>query len=102
MLLAFFGRLVGYGMSGFGVYLFNPAIMDIDRPYWIDVRMDLPVLVFSLAVTAFATVAAGMFPAVRASGVKIGDVLKDETRGSSSLRLGRFSSVLVITEIAGS
>jgi len=41
-----------------------------------------------------------MFPAVRASGVKIGDVLKDGTRGSSSLRLGRFSSMLVVSEIA--
>jgi predicted permease len=100
LLLAFFGGLVGYGLSAFGVYVFNAAIMDIERPYWIDVRMDLPVLAFSIAVTAFATVAAGMFPAVRASGVKIGDVLKNETRGSSSLRLGRFSSALVITEIA--
>ena len=34
------------------------------------------------------------------SGVQVGNVLRDETRGSSSLRLGRFSSSLVVTEIA--
>ena len=100
LLLAFLGGLLGLGLSAFGVYLFNAAIADIFRPYWIDVRMDLPVLVFSLVVTAMATIAAGVFPALRASGVEIGDVLKDESRGSSSLRLGRFSSALVITEIA--
>ena len=100
LLLAFLGGLLGLGLSAFGVYLFNAAIADIFRPYWIDVRMDLPVLVFSLVVTAVATIAAGVFPALRASGVEIGDVLKDESRGSSSLRLGRFSSALVITEIA--
>ena len=100
LMLAFLGGLLGLSLSAFGVYLFNAAIANIVRPYWIDIRMDLPVLVFSLIVTAVATVAAGVFPAVRASGVKIGDVLKDETRGSSSLRLGRFSSALVITEIA--
>ncbi len=100
VVLAFLGGLLGVGLSGLGVYIFNLAIADIFRPYWLDVRMDLPVLVFSLVTTAVATVAAGMFPAVRASGVKIGDVLKDGTRGSSSLRLGRFSSMLVVSEIA--
>ena len=100
VVLALLGGLLGFGLSALSVYIFNIAIADIFRPYWIDVRMDLPVLVFSVVTTAVATVAAGMFPALRASGVRIGDVLKDGARGSSSLRLGRFSSMLVVSEIA--
>jgi predicted permease len=94
------GGILGVVLSAWGVRVFNAALEGIYRPYWIDIRMDMPVLLFSLAVTAAAALAAGMYPAVRASGVKIGEILKDESRGSSGLRLGRFSSGLVVTEIA--
>jgi predicted permease len=94
------GGLLGLALSAWGVRVFNAALDGIYRPYWIDIRMDLPILLFTLAITAAAAMAAGVVPAVRASGVKIGEILKDESRGSSGLRLGRFSSGLVVTEIA--
>ena len=99
-ILAILGGALGLGMSAWGVQVYNSFTADIYRPYWLDVRMDLPVLLFTVAVTAVAAVAAGMLPALRASGVEIGEILKDESRGSSSLRLGRFSTMLVVTEIA--
>jgi predicted permease len=94
------GGVLGIALSAWGVRVFNAALEGIYRPYWIDIRMDMPVLLFSLAVTAAAAFAAGLYPAMRASGVKIGEILKDESRGSSGLRLGRFSNSLVVTEIA--
>jgi putative ABC transport system permease protein len=51
-------------------------------------------------VTVGAAVAAGIFPALRASGTGLDSVLRDESRGSSGLRLGRFSTVLVVGELA--
>jgi len=37
---------------------------------------------------------------VRASGVKLHEILQDESRGTSSFRIGRFSTALVVGEIA--
>ena len=99
-MLAIVGGLAGVAMAWIGVEVFNASILDIQKPYWIDIRLDGPALLFTLAITAFACVAAGTVPAIRASGGKIHEILQDESRGSSSFRMGRISSVLVIGEIA--
>ncbi len=99
-LLVSAGGLLGVAIGWFGVEWFNAAILDVQKPYWIDIRLDGAALLFTLAITAFASLAAGVVPAVRASGAKIHEILQDESRGSSSFRMGRFSSGLVIGEIA--
>ncbi|MEX2048206.1 MAG: ABC transporter permease [Gemmatimonadota bacterium] len=99
-LIAALGGAAGVVLAYVGIEIFNAAILDIEKPYWIDIRMDLPALFFTLGITAFAALAAGTVPAVRASGTKIHEILQDETRGTSSMRLGRFSSALVVAEIA--
>jgi predicted permease len=99
-LIAVLGGALGVAFAYLGVEAFNAAILDIEKPYWIDVRLDAPALLFTLAITGFAAMAAGSLPAVRASGAKLHEVLQDENRGTSSLRMGRFSTALVIGEIA--
>lgn len=98
--LATLGGLGGVVLAHFGVQAFNASILDIEKPYWIDIRLDAPALLFTLALVAFTSLAAGVVPAVRASGAKIHEILQDESRGSSGLRLGRFSNALVVGEIA--
>ena len=100
LVLAAVGGLLGLVMATWGLNVYNNAIVDVQKPYWIDAHIDIPTLLFTIAITALAAVAAGMLPALRATGTQVGDVLRDEARGSSSLRLGRFSSSLVVTEIA--
>jgi predicted permease len=53
-----------------------------------------------LGLIIIAAVVAGTVPAVQASGVDVNAVLQDESRGTSSLRIGRFSRALVVVEIA--
>ncbi|MBT8338171.1 MAG: ABC transporter permease [Gemmatimonadetes bacterium] len=98
--LAVLGGTIGVLIAWGGVEYYRLVVADIYKPYWIDFRMDLPVLGFSLVVTAIATVAAGIVPALRASGLGLGEILKDEGRGSSSLRMGRLTNALVMAEIA--
>ena len=98
--LALVGGALGLVLAWVGIDLFNAALVDIEKPYWIDIRVDGPALTFALGVTMLASVAAGTIPAIRASGLGLGEILKDEGRGSSSFRLGRFSTALVIGEIA--
>ena len=94
------GGIVGIAIAWFGVEVFNAYIAGIEKPYWIDVRVDAPALLFAFAVTTAASLAAGVYPALKASGLGFGAVLRDEGRGSTSLRLGRFSHALVVGEVA--
>jgi len=100
LVIALLGGVLGVGLAYTGLELFNAAILDIQKPYWIDNRLDLPALLFALAAIVVATLAAGTLPAIRASGLGVGEVLSEEARGSSSRRLGRLTAALVVTEIA--
>ncbi|MCH7563392.1 MAG: ABC transporter permease [Gemmatimonadetes bacterium] len=94
------GGAVGVVIAYYGIAAFNASIADIQKPYWIVIRLDGAAVLFTIGITAVASLVAGTLPAVRASGGQIHDILKDESRGSSSLRMGRFSTGLVIGEIA--
>ncbi|HKV11828.1 MAG TPA: ABC transporter permease [Thermoanaerobaculia bacterium] len=100
LVLAFFGTLVGIVLAYFGVRAFNAAIVDTNPPFFIKIELDLPALLFAFGVTLLATVLAGLMPALQASRADLNEVLKDEGRGSSSLRLGKFSRAVVIGEVA--
>ena len=100
LVLGILGGLVGLVLARIGTDLFNVAVTNIEKPYWIDMRLDLPALLFTAAVTLLAAMAAGTIPALRASGASVGTVLRDESRGASSLRVGRLSGALVVGELA--
>ncbi|MEM7414578.1 MAG: ADOP family duplicated permease [Gemmatimonadota bacterium] len=100
LVLALFGGMLGVAIAWVGVTTFGAAIVSIEKPFWIDMGLEPRGLIFATAVTLVATLAAGVYPALRASGLGMGSILKDEGRGSSSLRLGRFSSMLVVGEVA--
>ena len=99
-LLAVVGTALGLAVAYVGIDLFNRSIVDTDPPFWIDIRLDPAVLLFTAGLTLVATVASGLFPALQASRADVNEILKDESRGSSSLRMGRMSRALVVAEIA--
>jgi putative ABC transport system permease protein len=100
LVLAAAGAVLGLGIGWFGVRLFSAAVASTDPPYWLDFSIDGTVILFVLGVTLFATFVSGVLPAVRASGGNVNEILKDESRGGSSLRGGRLSKGLVVAEIA--
>jgi putative ABC transport system permease protein len=99
-LLSVAGALLGLVVAWVGIRIFNNAIAPTDPPFWIEIALHGDVLLFVLAITALAAVLAGVIPAWQAARANVADVLKDESRGGSSFRLGRISRALVITEIA--
>jgi len=99
-LLAIVGTALGLAFARLGIDLFNRSIVDTDPPFWIDIRFDPTVLLFTAGLTLVATIASGLFPALQASRADVNEILKDESRGSSSLRIGRLSRALVVVEIA--
>jgi predicted permease len=98
--LATMGAVLGVGLAGAGIALFRRAIADADVPAMIDIRLHPPVLLFSVVVALVATLVAGAIPAYQSSRADINEVLKDDSRGASSFRVGKFSKALVVIEIA--
>jgi predicted permease len=98
--LAVAGALLGTVIAWAGTHLFMNAIRDTEPPFWIDIKLDGVVLAFAAGMTILAALISGVIPALQASGGKIHEVLKDEGRGASSLRMGKFSRGLVIAELA--
>ena len=100
LVVAGIGSALGVALAWGGVEAFNRAIVDTEPPSWLDIRLHPPVLLFAVALGVVATVASGLLPAIQSSRTDINEILKDESRGSSSLRIGRISKSLVVFEIA--
>ena len=95
LLLSVVGAAVGVFIAWTGVSLFNMGIADTNPPFWIDIRIDGTVLLFVTALTATAAILSTLLPAMRVTRAGTGDVLKDQGRGTTSLRTGLLSRVLV-------
>lgn len=100
LMLSLIGGVLGTGIAWYGCKLFMDSIRDTEPPYWIQIHLDAGVLAFVVGITVVAAVVSGLVPALQATRGSLYDVLKDEARGSSSLRLGRFSRTLVMVELA--
>ncbi|MGD8277674.1 MAG: ABC transporter permease, partial [Gemmatimonadota bacterium] len=98
--LSLTGAMLGIGIAAFGIRLFNNAIADKRPPFWIDVRLDGMALFWTFLAMAAATLLAGALPAIQAARASTSEILKDESRGGSSFRLGRISRALVAGEMA--
>ena len=100
LVLASVGAGLGAGLAQIGVTLFNDAIAGTDPPFWLDISLHPPVLLFVVATAVVASLVSGAIPAYQSSRADINEILKDESRGASSFRIGRLSRGLVIFEIA--
>jgi predicted permease len=90
----------GTAVAWLGITLFNRAIVDTQPPFFIDIALHPPVLLFVALISLGATMFSGIIPAYQSSRADLNEILKDESRGSSSLKIGRMSKGLVVFEIA--
>jgi predicted permease len=100
LVLSLVATVFGIGLAYFGVAAFNRAITVTQIPFFIDIRLHPQVLAFTIAVACVTTLISGAIPAYQSSRADINEVLKDETRGASSFRIGKISKALVVFEIA--
>ncbi len=69
-------------------------------PFWGELGFDVWVLLFVLAITLAAALLAGILPALRAMNPDIQATLRDESRGSTGIRMGRIMRGLVVLQVA--
>lgn len=99
-ILAGLGAALGAGTAWVAMRWFRDTIAYTEPPFWFVFTVDAPILAFTALAAAFAAVLSGVIPGVKATGGDIQVLLQDESRGSSSMRLGRLSRGLVVAEIA--
>ena len=99
LVLAAAGGIIGVLLSIFGMRWFTAAMTD-PPPFWITFELDYRVMLFVLGVIVLASLFAGTLPAMQAARVTAGSALKEDSRGSTSARLGKFSTGLVVVELA--
>jgi len=101
LLLAFGGGAIGLGIALVGVRLFDRAVTDVGKPYWIQFSVDGVVIGYLIAICAVTSVVFGLAPALQVARTSIGSVLKQGGRGSTGSREMRgFSSTLVVLQLA--
>jgi predicted permease len=100
LVLAMAGGGIGVVLSVFGMRWFTQALSVNPPPFWITFELDYRVMLFVVGLIVLASLFAGALPAMHAVRVSAGAVLKDDSRSSTSASLGKFSSGLVIAELA--
>jgi len=100
LVLATAGAGIGIVLSIFGMRWFRQSMSVNPPPFWITFELDHRVMLFVLGLVLLASLFGGALPALHAIRVNAGSALKDDSRSSTSARLGKFSSGLVIAELA--
>lgn len=97
--------LLATGAGLFAAELFARALMRWAEPldfvpYWVDLTLSPDIVVSALALGVVAAVLAGVVPAIRATGRGIQANLQRTAAGTSSMRFGWGSTVLIVSEVA--
>jgi putative ABC transport system permease protein len=100
ILLALISGVIGFALSIVGIKLFDAAVADVGKPYWIKFTLDARVFGFLAAICLGTAFVFGLAPAVHVSKTDINEVLKEGGRSGSGLRARRWTSALIVVELA--
>lgn len=101
IVLGVIGGVLGLVLALGGVRLFDAAVADVGKPYWIQFTMDWVVFGFLAVICVVTGILFGLAPALQVSKTNVNDVLKEGGRGTAGSRRARwFSSSLVVLELA--
>jgi putative ABC transport system permease protein len=101
LLMAFAGAAVGILFSWGGIKALVQLIPEDAIPHEAVIRLNVPVLMFSLGVAVFTAMLFGLAPALQAARRDIAEPLRDSGKGiSGGFRRGRLRNALVVAEVA--
>jgi predicted permease len=100
VLLALVSGVLGFGLALLGIKWFDYAVADVGKPYWIKFTLDGRVFMFIAAICLGTGFIFGLAPALHVSKTDINEVLKEGGRSGSGLRARRWTSVLIVVELA--
>ena len=108
-LIAVVASAVGLYLSFYGAEAMSSAFNVVEiaapdrenRPYWVDLSMDAAAWTFLSGVCLFASIAAGLVPALHLSRTNVNEVLKESGRtGAGTVRARKWASGLMVAQLA--
>ncbi|MCG8651965.1 MAG: FtsX-like permease family protein, partial [Pirellulales bacterium] len=100
ILISVAGSLIGLLLGAWAIDALWWVIESTRPPFWYDFSLDWRVFGFVILVTILMAIASGLIPALQASRPNVNAMLKDITRTTTNFRIGAFSKVLVVAQIA--
>jgi predicted permease len=101
VLLGAAGGALGLLIAIGGVRMFDAAVADVGKPYWIVFSMDYVVFGFLAALCVLTGILFGIAPALQISRTNVNDLLKEGGRGTAGSRRARWlTSSMVVVELA--
>lgn len=99
LLLSTVGAVLGLALAYGLMAVFNHFIEAATPPYWMVFNIDATGVAYVVGLAFFSCLAAGLWPAWRASRSDLVTVLKDGGRGSTGFSLSKFTRAMVIGEV---
>src|SRR5256714_561651 len=101
-LIASMGAVVGVVMAYWALDLLIRATnaLPFPLPYWVQFKIDSPVLLFTVAIVLVATLVSGLVPALLSARANAAEMMKEGGRGNSSRLVNVITRVLVVAQIA--
>jgi len=101
VMLGCLGGALGLLIAIAGVRMFDAAVADVGKPYWIVFSMDYTVFGFLAAICVLTGILFGIAPALQISKTNVNDLLKEGGRGNAGSRRTRWlTSTMVVVELA--
>ena len=89
--------------TGFGLVVLDLVLgrleASIELPFWLQLRVDVELVLKALALAVVSAVIAGVLPALRATGSTLQNPLQRVGSGGGSLRFGRVTGALIVLEV---
>jgi putative ABC transport system permease protein len=101
LVLATLGGAIGLLIAFIAVPIFDSTVQDPGKPFWIVFKVDLAIVAYVAGVCVATALVFGFAPAMHVSGTDLNGVLNEGGRSqASSPRLRRFSTVMVVCQLA--
>jgi predicted permease len=98
-MMAAAGGVLGLVINAGAMRWFLAAVQSSPPPFFVTFDTDARVLLFVVAITFAAGLAAGLVPAWRATRLDVTATLTDGSRAATGFRIGRLSGALVVAEM---
>ncbi len=101
VVLAFIGGAIGLALALAAVRVFDAAVQDPGKPYWIIFSADYVVFGYVVGICVVTAILSGLAPALHVSKTSQPDILKENSRANTAaVRAQWFTGAMVITEVA--
>ena len=93
--------VLGLGLALGGIRIFDAALADQGKPYWMTFTIDPIVIVFLMGICVGTAVVFGLAPALHVSKTDVNEVMKEGggRSGTSGIRARRWTGALIVAEV---